>query len=234
MHTRIVLTALYCLLTASLSQASIVQVLEDASPLFSNPDSTEFNDDGFLYVGDLATQHTVQDIGRNYLKFQLPALVPGTQITSAILRGVHAERFNGADDFNPFDWYLALNDSWSDATITWNNQPGTSGSPIASWDPTGASVNSVHSWDITSAVNGEYQGDGVISLVFRSRTEGSSDNWNYWWSRDNLDGVTPFEIEYTIAAISNGAIPEVTSFLIWGLLGLSFAAGGWKRREQRK
>jgi hypothetical protein len=30
-----------------------------------------------------------------------------------------------------------------------------------------------------------------------------------------------------------GVVPEATSFLIWGLIGLTFAAGGWKHRNRK-
>jgi hypothetical protein len=63
------------------------------------------------------------------------------------------------------------------------------------------------------------------TFYFRA-VDGRSASSYGWIGFDNLT-LTGAELE-----IPTGAVPEATGFLIWGLIGLTFAAGGWKRRER--
>lgn len=56
-------------------------------------------------------------------------------------------------------------------------------------------------------------------------THNNAANTGYGWIAFDKLTLTGVELEIPVATV-----PEATSFLIWGLLGLTYAAGGWKTR----
>jgi len=62
------------------------------------------------------------------------------------------------------------NDSWSESTITWNNQPAM-GDNITSWDWTNADNVTWSTINLTDYVRAEYDGDQIVSFAIRARIE---------------------------------------------------------------
>lgn len=141
---------------------------------------------------------------RFYLKFNLPEFDPATQITAAKLTGFYNDDYDSADD-RTHGIYFVASDTWSESTITWDNQPGQAyGVPEASFDAAKATVGSFIDWDITKIVNQEYQGDGVLSLLFHANAEGlvaDNRNWEYFAEKE-FDSAKAFRIQLTVGPVS--------------------------------
>lgn len=156
---------------------------------------------GGLYTGvDGAIS---QSPARFYVKFPLPALVPGTKVVSAKLIGYYNEDYDANDDDYHGIYYVG-SDSWTESTITWDNQPGQFfGISEASFNAATATVGSFISWDVTPIVNQVYEGDPdrLISFLFhasRESTTSTNRNWEYFAEKDYAP-TKAFRIELTIA-----------------------------------
>lgn len=141
---------------------------------------------------------------RFYLKFNLPDFEPATQVTSAKLTGFYNDDYDPTDD-STHGIYFVASDTWSESTITWDNQPGQAyGLPEASFDAAKATVGSFIDWDITKIVNKEYQGDGVLSLLFHANAEGlvaDNRNWEYFAEKE-FDSAKAFRLQLTTEPVS--------------------------------
>lgn len=178
-----------------------VPVREDES-VHLRQDDSNFNLDGSSYRGGLFTGvdgAITASPARSYLKFDLPAFEPGTKVTAATLTGYYNDDYDPADD-GTHGIYFVASDSWSESTITWENQPGQAyGLPQAMFNATDETVGSFVSWDITPTVNQEYQGDGLLSLLFHANAEGlvpENRNWEYFAEKE-FDPTKAFYIELT-------------------------------------
>ena len=98
------------------------------------------------------------DIEITYIRFNVPALPTGHQVNGATLR-VYASSPSrcalGVDVFR------AANDTWIETTISWNNQPGPTGSVLANLAWT--TKNSYRAFPVTPAVSGS----GPVSFLLR-------------------------------------------------------------------
>lgn len=176
-----------------------------------------------------------------YLKFQLPTYVAQTQVTSAVLTGYYNDDYDEENDGSHgiylvpgYDVVPGIYDGWSESTLTWDNQPFNyqyfrDYKRIANFNAAQAKVGTFVSWDITLAVNSEYQGDGVLSLLFRPDNdvlERTNRNWEYFAEKE-FDSTKAFRLEVTIAAV-----PESTSAL--GSLVAAPGVGLLLKRKPRK
>ncbi len=222
MSRRALLAAILPLLATPSSVAAVtLPVLADASVYSSNPNGSY---GASTFEGGLFTGQT-SGAGRFFLKFQLPAWVPGTVVTSATLNGTYTFDLLAADTVHGI--YLVADDGWGELTLTWNNQPVAGGVPLAIWDAATAPAppvsQSFQTAELTAAVNTQYQLDGVLSLMFRAIDEGPAGTFEYWSSREHLD-QPGFTLDVTIAPIPE---PGTVGLLALGLLGL---AGRARRR----
>lgn len=211
-----------------------VPVLEDES-VYLKQGELDFNLDGSTVYGGLFSgvdgQRTASS-ARFYLKFTLPAYVPETQVTSATLTGYYNDDYNQTDD-GIHGIYFVASDSWSEANLTWNNQPSQAyGLPEVSFSAADATVGTFVSWDITNIANQEYQGDRQLSLLFHAENESltqRNNNWEYFAERE-FDRGKAFRIELTTAS---RPIPEPSSVL--GTLVFSvLSIGSALKRKLRK
>lgn len=94
--------------------------------------------------------------------------------------------------------------------------------PIASSKTNPGQSNNWVSLSIDLSSIGLFFGD-----EYYFRAVDNNDGQNYAWiAFDNL-AITGDELP-----IRPNVVPEATSFLIWGLIGLTFAVGGWKHRTR--
>jgi calcineurin-like phosphoesterase family protein len=98
------------------------------------------------------------DIEITYIRFNVPALPTGHQVSGATLR-VYAP--SASKCALGVDVFRAANDTWSETTIHWNNQPGPTGSVLANLAWT--TKNSYRAFQVTSAVSGS----GPVSFLLR-------------------------------------------------------------------
>lgn len=140
---------------------------------------------------------------RFYIKFPIPTFVLGTKVVSAKLIGYYNDDYDPNDDDYHGIYYVG-SDSWTESTITWNNQPGQFfGISEAGFNAATATVGSFISWDVTPIVNQVYEGDPdrLISFLFhasRESTTSTNRNWEYFVEKD-YDPSKAFRIELTVA-----------------------------------
>ena len=198
------------------ASAVTIPVSADASVFSSNPNGNygTSTHEGGLFTGETS------GVTRFFLKFELPALVLGTYVSSAILTGTYTFDLFGATDAE-HGIFLVPIDSWQEdgpTGLTWNNQPVSGGLPLATWDAALAPPPPVaQSFDLTSAVNLEYQGDGVLSLMFRALDEGQTHTWEYWSSREHTD-QPGFSLDLVITPVPE---PGTGALLALGVAALA-------------
>jgi PEP-CTERM motif len=168
---------------------------------------------------------------RFYLMFALPAFTTGTVISSAVLEGIYIDDWDTFDD-RTHSLYQAPT-TWSESTITWNNQPGSIGGPIGSFNAATAALPSVLSWNITAAVNTAYLAHNLLfSVMFRADDETLgvapviNNNLEYFVSREFAGAAAGFRIDVTVAAVPE---PATALLLAAGLAG-ALGRRHWRRR----
>lgn len=223
--------AFVALSTVGIAQAATVTipVTEDESALLryngENYDANNSSYGGGLFSG--VDGGISSSFAQFYLKFNLPTYVAKTQVTSATLTGYYNDDYNQADDkthsIYSLPGYPGYDDSWSESTIDYDNQPYNyqylrDYPRLAKFDAAEATVGTFVSWDITSAVNQEYQGDSVLSLLFRpdyDNVEPENKNWEYFAEKE-FDSEKAFRLEVEIAPVPE---PSATVGLLFGALG---------------
>ncbi len=229
---RIVLLTVGCAVAtfANAGAAPItIPVLADASVHADAPD-TNFGGDDF--GGGLRTGTTEFDeLFRFYLKFDLAATLGlGAPIGSATLRGFYS------DDWDFFvnethSLSLAASDTWSESGITWNNQPGASGGPLAVFNAADYGLQRTNSgfvgrfieWDLTNAVKTQSLADGVLSLLFRADNEALGNSNLEFLASKEFDPDLAFQLEVR-------AVPEPGTVALLGA-GLVLVFSRCRRRS---
>ena len=91
---------------------------------------------------------------RFYLMFPLPVFTPDTFIASATLQRFYNQDWDTFDD-RTHSLYQAPN-TWTESTISWNNQPGATGGALGNFNAAQATPGTFQSWNVTPAVNAAY------------------------------------------------------------------------------
>ncbi len=169
---------------------------------------------------------------RFYLTFLVPTFVPATSISSAVLSGFYNDDWDTFDD-RTHSFYQAPT-TWTESTITWNNQPGAIGAPLGGFNAAAATPGTFLSWDVTSAFNTAYLAQsGLFSLLFRADDEALggpiivNNNLEYFASREFLGGERSFQLDVQVVPIPEQ--PATLFLLSIGLAGVLAA----RRRERR-
>ena len=129
-------------------------------------------------------------IYRTYIEFGLSQIPANAKIVSAELQlYMTTEAWGGVLDAEAYQ----LTSAWTESQITWNNQPNA-GSAIITHvviDP-GAGRNRWISWNITSLVNGWYNGTiQNYGIKLQGASEGGTQgNWVEFPSSDTTSGET--------------------------------------------
>lgn len=165
-------------LTATASDASgngtgtTLTPYADAQVVEGYPSST-YGDRTYLYVQSADDGSYRNE--RTYLQFDLNGQIPaGATVTSAKLK-LYCWRAQGGN----MDTYVyGIDDSWSESTITWNNQP-SAGTLLDTVSLFNGQTGTWYEWDVSAFVSGETAGDGVASLMIRSVIENSTTDLTY-------------------------------------------------------
>ena len=168
---------------------------------------------------------------RFYLMFTLPVFTPGTFISSATLQGFYTSDWDTFDD-RMHSLYQAPS-TWTETSITWNNQPGPMGGPVGSFNAAQATPGSFQSWNLTPAVNAAYlQQMLLLSILFRADSEAAgalpvlNHNLEYFASREFQQGSRAFSLDVEVSAV-----PEPGTLL---LLATGIAGAARLRRRTRR
>ena len=146
---------------------------------------------------------------RAWLRFDLNGQIPpGATISSAELR-IYAFDADTQDDLL-VDAHGSSDDSWDEAVITWNNQPAF-GSALGSATFESPKEQLWYDLDVTSFVQTEFAGDGVVSLVVKPRTESTNQWMTYRFNsreflRDGYSLLPRLRVEYTGTWPSTNAV----------------------------
>lgn len=107
-----------------------------------------------------------------FLKFDISS-IPGT-ITAA--KVYFNARTTSGGDFD-IEVYESSDDSWSETSTTYDNYTPSYGSFISTFTPAGLSYDTPYSIDITNFVVAEQKTDKIITLVFKTTTQDSSNDF---------------------------------------------------------
>jgi len=214
MILRIVFLGAIMLFPSILNNAEAVITTETLSPTDStynnqSPpfDGTVHNDDGLLVV-ESATNFGGHDTRKIWLKFDLPV----TQVTSATL-SLYA--ISGETLPTSTDVYFHNDNNWSEATLTFNNEPahfaGLTSGPHAT--NTVSAVNQYYDFDVTNLIN--TVGSTTVTMVFANTLIEIDNSIRF---TDETTNTPPLlVIEYEQQVIGGEIIPiESTSLILAG------------------
>lgn len=143
---------------------------------------------------------------RAFLRFDLSGIPQTAVINSATFRTVAPGGFAWGGDGTTYTSYVT-DDSWSESTITWNNQPAA-GDVVGSWwiwsgypcQYAAFKGNRVAATDIAAQVQTEVAGDQVISLRLH--------NPGYWLSHYSREHTDPTQTPQLIIEWEHGDPPS--------------------------
>ncbi len=192
----------------------IVPVLADEVVTQTYPDSNWVGNNarGGLWVG----HETTDGIARTWLMFNLSHIPKEIGFVRATLVSYLNDEWNTTQDA-PIGAYYAENDTWTEESLTWNNQPEFMEQPqdvISS--PEGADmfvIGNWYQWDVTQALRHAFQTDMILSLVMKDENETAAfETWEYFMDADVDDFLkTYISIEYTVPGIDDITVDGISS-----------------------
>ncbi|MHA1963939.1 MAG: CBM96 family carbohydrate-binding protein [Candidatus Thorarchaeota archaeon] len=203
-------------LAANGDAVTVIKVSDDAPVAESAPDTNWDDDSGGI---NLECSNSSGNIARSWLKFNLTHLSDNTQFSRATVNLFTVSSVGSAD--YPRGVYYSENDTWTEETITWNNQPEYNVVPAAEINsPASPDMFDVGYWyefEITAEVIQTLEQDGILTLVLALVNEDASGNTNLAFSSreyaiilgDSGFNVMPYvSLEY--------AVPTTTDLLVDG------------------
>ncbi|WP_099210635.1 DUF4350 domain-containing protein [Thermococcus henrietii] len=158
-----------------------------------------------LYVGNYKG-----NVERIYIKFdlgELKSILPqGAEIVSATL---HMYTYHGTNEETiRVDAYEVLDDSWSENSLTWENQPAH-GSLLDSV-AVGPQGEEWSVWNVTSFVRSKLSGDGKVSIALIAENETEiSDSAGYTSKESKFTNDHPYlEIVYRVPVEKKEPLPK--------------------------
>ncbi|MFW9926143.1 MAG: DNRLRE domain-containing protein [Candidatus Thorarchaeota archaeon] len=159
-------------------EVTVIRVGDDAPVSESTPD-TNYE---LSYLLDCS--NASGDITRSWLKFDLTHIPSNLQFSKATVNLFTVSGVGSVD--YPRGIFRSDNDSWTESTITWNNQPEYSLIPADVIDspasPDMFDVGFWYEWEITEEVIQTVREDGILSLVLAFEDEGTTDESNLAFS----------------------------------------------------
>ncbi len=207
------------------------ETVENSTPN-GNRDGDEFQ--GGLFVG-LESNEDI--LARTFLKFDMRSYPANLGFQSAYLFvHLNAEYLAWDDQDVPIGAYYCANDSWTDDTITWNNQPSFSATPTDVIDspasPDMFDPQGWYAWDITPDVTTALAGDRILTEVLKITDEVTpSSCWKYFTEYEyNVLNSSYIAIEYNEPVLANMAVNGISEtpdtyylespgVLSWDILG---------------
>ena len=199
------------------SAATVIKVSDDV-PVAENTPNTNWDDDSGGFVLDCSNASGY--LTRSWLKFNLTHLQGNIQFTRATVN-LFTVSGSGSVDF-PRGIYFSENDTWTEETITWNNQPAYSAVPSAVIDspasPDMFDVGFRYEWEITTEVVQTLEENGILTLVLAFADEDSTSESNLGFaSREHgiIAGDSGFNVIPYISL--EYSVPSTTDLLVDGL-----------------
>ncbi|MHA1926576.1 MAG: CBM96 family carbohydrate-binding protein, partial [Candidatus Thorarchaeota archaeon] len=200
------------------SAITVIKVSDDAPVQDSSP-NTNFDDDSGAF--NLDCSNWSGSITRSWLKFNLTHLPNNLHFTRATVNLFTVSSVGSAD--YPRGVYLSENDTWTEETITWNNQPEYSAVPSAVIDspasPDMFDVGLWYEWEITAEVVQTLEQDGILTLVLSMVDEDASVATNLAFSSREY-AIVLGELGYndkTPSLSLEYAVPTTTELLVDGV-----------------
>jgi len=138
---------------------------------------------------------------RTYVKFDLRKYVPPAAVILKATLVLNAYYHYGKLSHN-VTVYGVYDDNWSEKTIRWYNRPRNATGPL-SWvviSLPGGNVQATYGWDVTSFVEEQFLGDGIVSFYLHSNNSHvDTKDYIYFASKENSHYPGPrLVIEYYV------------------------------------
>ncbi|MFX1271555.1 MAG: DNRLRE domain-containing protein, partial [Promethearchaeota archaeon] len=189
-------------------EVAVIRISDDAPVLDSTPD-TNYEQSNLLDCSNASG-----DISRSWLKFNLTHLPNNLHFAKATVN-LFTVYGSGSVDY-PRGIFMSENDSWTEKTITWNNQPVYNSIPADVIDspasPDMFDVGFWYTWEITEEVVQTMEQDGILTLVLSFENESTTGTSNLGFSSkeyaitlgDSGYHVMPhISIEYAVPSTSD-------------------------------
>jgi 2',3'-cyclic-nucleotide 2'-phosphodiesterase / 3'-nucleotidase / 5'-nucleotidase len=189
------------LLSASVVEARVKDIAPAADAQVASGATvanTNYGTSTSFFVQSANTQNTFGD-ERAWLRFNLSDQIPA----GATLTGAKLRIYNFDADAQGDDLTIAVHDSstdtWTESTITWNNQPAFTATPLGTRLLDGPNEFLWYDIDVSSFVQSQWSGDKVVTLVVKAQTEGDSQWKSYRFdTREFGTNLAPrLRLEYT-------------------------------------
>jgi len=154
-----------------------------------------------------------------YFKFNLSGIPSGEVITGAVLN--LKQYWGSGNEPHPGDnygtnLYRIADDSWTETTITWANQPA--GGTFLDNNPNPGSYIGWSSWNLFPTwAPATDQADGFLSLQLRETEEYTQAHSFYNGESYTASENRPYLIVTTLPSPNNPSVPEPTTMLLLGL-----------------
>ncbi len=199
-----------------LSDGDVVQmtipVLEDEGVSNSSPD-TNFHGNivgGGLFVGLEPNEDTVT---RSWLKSDLTHVPKEVAIQSATLYAhLNGEYLVYDDEDAPIGAYFSPDSTWSETTITWNNQPSLEDTPSDFIDspasPDMFDPQNWYGWDVTADVRMTLEDNKILTEVLKATDESANISCFKYFTEDEYYhfNASYLALEYTTPEMTNLAV----------------------------
>ena len=200
------------------SDVVVVRVSDDTFTMDEEPSLThdDFPTEGGLFCGNDSVGGGY--VARVWLKFYLTHIPSSVAFTRATLNLYMDYSFDSVDE--PFGVYFSENDTWSEDTLTWDNEPDYDPVPVDVIDsPSSPNMfldDNWYEWEITEEAIQAIGDDGVLTLVLRQVDESpSTPSMKGFMSRetsitDGIRTIPNIALEYEIAETSSLTVDGIS------------------------